>query len=292
MHTASEEKQRGGGSAQFLFEIWPWLSVLLPFLVCLLSIFFTPGVTFAQEETGEPAASVKLIVKLKASNDNYPGVYLTQDTPLSPITGAPSIDSFNRVFSLGEARPLFRKTFVKDLRESQNVFLQEMEAVRKRFPKRSQRAPEDAKFPDVGNVYVFDLPIPTDPSAAIKELSANPFVESAELPQKVELQTNDPYWSSSGSWGFSYDDLWGLKKIQADQAWTITRGGGVIIAIVDSGIDYNNPDMDISATGNYWINESERMSRQDAVVATIARQTQLLESRYLFFFQEHHTRYG
>jgi len=50
--------------------------------------------------------------------------------------------------------------------------------------------------------------------------------------------------------------LWGLRKIQVDQAWNYTRGNGVVIAVVDTGVDYNHPDFDITA--NAWINESER----------------------------------
>lgn len=64
---------------------------------------------------------------------------------------------------------------------------------------------------------------------------------------------NDPYYSSSNSWGQGYDDLWGLKKINAAQAWDQSKGNGVTIAIIDSGVDYNHADL----SGNIWTNSGE-----------------------------------
>lgn len=36
---------------------------------------------------------------------------------------------------------------------------------------------------------------------------------------------------------------WGLQTIQAEAAWTVTKGAGVKVAILDTGIDYNHPDL-------------------------------------------------
>ena len=44
--------------------------------------------------------------------------------------------------------------------------------------------------------------------------------------------------------GDPYFDLqWGLKKIGAPKAWKVTRGKGVIIAVVDGGVDLGHPDL-------------------------------------------------
>ncbi|MFY9588251.1 MAG: S8 family serine peptidase [Actinomycetota bacterium] len=36
---------------------------------------------------------------------------------------------------------------------------------------------------------------------------------------------------------------WGLTKVRADQAWSASKGSGVTIAILDSGIDLTHPDL-------------------------------------------------
>lgn len=67
-------------------------------------------------------------------------------------------------------------------------------------------------------------------------------------------EPNDPFFWSSGTWGNSYPDLWGLKRVKADRAWNVTKGNAqVIVAVSDTGIDYNHPDLQ----GQIWSNEGE-----------------------------------
>ena len=50
----------------------------------------------------------------------------------------------------------------------------------------------------------------------------------------VDSIPNDPYWS----------EQWGPKKIEADHSWDTTIGNNtVLVAIIDSGIDYTHPDL-------------------------------------------------
>jgi subtilisin family serine protease len=37
--------------------------------------------------------------------------------------------------------------------------------------------------------------------------------------------------------------LWGLERIAAPQAWRLTRGGAVRVAVVDTGVDFRHPDL-------------------------------------------------
>jgi serine protease len=50
----------------------------------------------------------------------------------------------------------------------------------------------------------------------------------------AQAAPNDPLYGPS---------QWGPKQIKAEQAWTTSTGAGQTIAIVDSGIDLNHPDL-------------------------------------------------
>ena len=51
------------------------------------------------------------------------------------------------------------------------------------------------------------------------------------------------------------EELWGLQAIQAPQAWERTTGSrqGPVIAVLDTGIDANHPDL----APNLWVNKGE-----------------------------------
>ena len=65
--------------------------------------------------------------------------------------------------------------------------------------------------------------------------------------QGVPPPPNDPFWLDGS--------LWGLVKIQAQEAWTnfTTGDGSVIVAGIDTGIDYTHPDL----AANMWHNPVE-----------------------------------
>jgi thermitase len=67
---------------------------------------------------------------------------------------------------------------------------------------------------------------------------------------KVQTQwiPNDPYWT----------EQWGPKKIEADWAWNTTVGNSsVLVAVVDTGIDYTHPDIapNYVPLGYDWVND-------------------------------------
>jgi subtilisin family serine protease len=96
-------------------------------------------------------------------------------------------------------------------------------------------------------------------SDRLKELVAalqqQPEIEYAELNviMHTQLAPNDAYYSTSGSWGQTFRDLWGLQAISAESAWDTSQGENVVVAVVDTGLDYNHEDI----LGNVWQNEGE-----------------------------------
>jgi subtilisin family serine protease len=107
-------------------------------------------------------------------------------------------------------------------------------------------------------MFVVTLPTQDDVLATARELSSYSDVVSA-APNYIAttLSTpNDPYFSSSGSMGQTgYGDLWALQddKLDAEDAWDITKGSGVVVAVIDGGIDYNHADL----AANIWQNTAE-----------------------------------
>jgi type VII secretion-associated serine protease mycosin len=57
------------------------------------------------------------------------------------------------------------------------------------------------------------------------------------------LPPNDPY----------YKYQWGLQKINAEKAWNISTGKGIVVAVLDTGIDYTHPDI----SSKLWYNRQE-----------------------------------
>lgn len=106
--------------------------------------------------------------------------------------------------------------------------------------------------------FVVKLSKGEDAKAKLKEIEKDNDVEYAELNGRVELAMvpNDPFYSSSGSWGQDFADLYGHHIINMEQAWDVPIAGGkvpgegVVVAVIDTGIDYNHPDL----WDNVWVN--------------------------------------
>ncbi|MBK9293704.1 MAG: S8 family serine peptidase [Oligoflexia bacterium] len=61
---------------------------------------------------------------------------------------------------------------------------------------------------------------------------------------KIQSTTSDPL----------LNELWGIKKIHAENAWDINKGlNSTIVAVSDTGVDYNHEDL----KANMWVNTKE-----------------------------------
>lgn len=80
----------------------------------------------------------------------------------------------------------------------------------------------------------------TVPAAAIEALRRNPDVVVVE--PDVEVRINDA----------EMDKVWGVRKIRADLVQSGgNSGAGVKVAVLDTGIDYNHPDLNDNYAGGY-----------------------------------------
>jgi hypothetical protein len=98
-------------------------------------------------------------------------------------------------------------------------------------------APHGGKGRKIGQsaLQLVELPAGASEKAVVERLSKHPHVKFAELDRlvKPDFVSNDPYFGSE----------WHLSKVGAPTAWDVSQGGGITIAILDSGVDGSHPDL-------------------------------------------------
>ena len=76
----------------------------------------------------------------------------------------------------------------------------------------------------------------------------DPVVDDLDFGKQWGLDNTGPVYD----WGSGTEDA----DIDAPEAWASTTGSGIIIAILDSGIDLNHPDLDGKLVGSYNFTDS------------------------------------
>ena len=99
-------------------------------------------------------------------------------------------------------------------------------------------------------LHVVELPPDASEQAVAALLAHHPHLKFAEVDHKIaaSFTPNDPYLGSE----------WHVAKIGAPLAWDSTRGAGVTIAILDTGIDASHPDLSAQVVPgwNFYANNS------------------------------------
>ncbi|HEY5998170.1 MAG TPA: S8 family serine peptidase, partial [bacterium] len=108
-------------------------------------------------------------------------------------------------------------------------------------------AEADAARAEFDRIFVLELPESADMDAAVAAFGADPRVEYAEIDHILSsaLVPRDPRYVEQ--WSLDNAGLWGCAMdadIDAPEAWRVTTGlPSRVIAVIDSGIDMDNPDL-------------------------------------------------
>ena len=104
-------------------------------------------------------------------------------------------------------------------------------------------------IPELG-MNVVSLPKGQDRAGLLKTLAAHPDVASVEADARVRASAipSDPMHRSQ----------YGNSALRLPQAWDVSRGKGVIVAVIDTGVDLGHPDLrENLVSGISFVNQIE-----------------------------------
>ena len=104
----------------------------------------------------------------------------------------------------------------------------------------------------LSKIYRLKIGSPYNPIYVSSKLAKHLEVEWAEplYLREIVHTPNDP----------SFSNQYALAKVQAEAAWNISKGNSnIVVAIVDSGVDWNHDDL----TANIWNNSDEILDGND-----------------------------
>ncbi len=110
--------------------------------------------------------------------------------------------------------------------------------------------------PGIHRIYQLEFPEDADVKDIVEDLLELPEVEYAEPDYKGSVEPQEDEKPAEMTIPISerrkkfipndpdYGKQWGLEKIRAPYAWKWrTQGNDIVLAIVDTGVDYNHPDL-------------------------------------------------
>ncbi|MBF0479018.1 MAG: S8 family serine peptidase [Candidatus Omnitrophica bacterium] len=188
------------------------------FLICGL-LFIA---TFARSSTSVPSYPTDRFIVKFHELDTCANDILTKKGKFADFFGdrSDSIDLLNKQYKVSSATALFS------------------ECQAKRIQKPGQKNP-------LKNVYIFKVPKGTNIEEVTQAYSADDHVAYAQPDHAMKLaalQIPD-----------AYIPAWSLAKINAPAAWQISQGQDVVVAVIDTGVDFTQPDLQ----GHFWTNPLE-----------------------------------
>ncbi|HOD55395.1 MAG TPA: S8 family peptidase, partial [Candidatus Cloacimonadota bacterium] len=212
------------------------LNMIILMLFCMS--IYAGGIVPAKYDANAPKwVEGEILVRFK---DNVKISKRTEKGQLK--TGIKSIDDLYRKWQISD----MEKLFINEEKRSEQISI-------------TSYKKEEKLVPQLFNIYKLKTSSGTDIKKAVEELSRNNNIEYAEpnYIARIAVNPNDEYFSNQ--WGLHNTGQYHLPDadIDAPEAWEIETGDStLIIAIIDTGIDYGHPDLmnKIVSTGYDFVN--------------------------------------
>ncbi|MFH1428428.1 MAG: S8 family peptidase, partial [Candidatus Margulisiibacteriota bacterium] len=185
------------------------------------------------------SADNELLVKFRGDTT----AFQRTTTGLTALNSLPGISLINQQFQLRQLSPVFSKPIQNGAQTSAIM----VKDIRSKYARRTARAPKQFPIPDLEKIYKLTFPATVNIQEAARAYSSLPSIEYAELNKTFIINTvtpNDP----------SYGVQWALPKMRAGDAWELVTGSeSVVVAVLDTGVDYTHQDL----ASRIWINTGE-----------------------------------